>query len=66
MVYLDNLSWRPAGTIGWPSIYLEENDRGPDDAVHDWLGIIGGNAEVLKDFVKGGGWCRFRRLRVSY
>ncbi|BAA80185.1 conserved hypothetical protein [Aeropyrum pernix K1] len=52
MVYLDNLSWRPAGTIGWPSTYLEENDRGPDDAVHDWHGIIGGNADVLKEAVK--------------
>ncbi|AEM38273.1 type I phosphodiesterase/nucleotide pyrophosphatase [Pyrolobus fumarii 1A] len=40
MVYLDNLSWRPAGTIGWPSNYLPENDRGPDDAVHDWNGVL--------------------------
>ena len=39
MVYLDDLWWRPAGTIGWPSNYLPENDRGPDDAVHDWLGV---------------------------
>lgn len=40
MVYLDNLWWRPAGTLGWPSNYLPENDRGPDDAVHDWLGVF--------------------------
>ncbi|RLG77908.1 MAG: nucleotide pyrophosphatase [Thermoprotei archaeon] len=40
MVYLDDLSWRPAGTIGWPSNYLSENDRGPDDAVHDWYGVF--------------------------
>ncbi|HDD26422.1 MAG TPA: nucleotide pyrophosphatase, partial [Acidilobales archaeon] len=40
MVYLDNLSWRPAGTIGWPTKYLPENDRGPDDAVHDWFGVF--------------------------
>jgi predicted AlkP superfamily phosphohydrolase/phosphomutase len=39
MVYLDDLSWRPAGTLGWPSNYLPENDRGPDDAVHDWIGV---------------------------
>ncbi|WP_460124964.1 alkaline phosphatase family protein [Stetteria hydrogenophila] len=39
MVYLDDLNWRAAGTIGWPSMYLEENDRGPDDAVHDWIGV---------------------------
>ena len=40
MVYLDNLSWRPAGTIGWNRLYLPENDRGPDDAVHDWIGVF--------------------------
>jgi len=40
IVYLDDLNWRSAGTLGWPSMYLEENDRGPDDAVHDWHGIV--------------------------
>ena len=40
MVYFDNLSWRAAGTIGWETLYLPENDRGPDDAVHDWYGIF--------------------------
>lgn len=40
MVYLDDLSWRPAGTIGWNTLYLPENDRGPDDAVHDWYGVF--------------------------
>ena len=25
--------------MGYPSIYLEENDTGPDDAVHDWRGV---------------------------
>ncbi len=43
MVYLDDLSWRAAGTIGWPNMHLEENDRGPDDAVHDWIGIAVAN-----------------------
>ncbi len=40
MVYLDDLSWRPAGTLGWETYYLEENDKGPDDAVHDWYGVF--------------------------
>ncbi len=40
LVYFDNLSWRAAGTLGWPDLYLEENDKGPDDAVHDWYGIF--------------------------
>jgi len=34
MVYLDDLSWRSAGTMGWDKNYLFENDTGPDDAVH--------------------------------
>ncbi|MFW9827323.1 MAG: alkaline phosphatase family protein [Candidatus Thorarchaeota archaeon] len=39
MVYFDNLNWRSAGTVGYDSIYLNENDTGPDDAVHDWFGV---------------------------
>jgi predicted AlkP superfamily phosphohydrolase/phosphomutase len=39
MVFFDDLSWRAAGTVGYPSMYLEENDTGPDDAVHDWRGV---------------------------
>ena len=34
MVYFDDLSWRAAGTIGYDTLYLTENDTGPDDAVH--------------------------------
>ncbi|MDD5454419.1 MAG: alkaline phosphatase family protein [Candidatus Ratteibacteria bacterium] len=40
MVYFDDLSWRSAGTVGRKKLYLEENDTGPDDAVHDWNGIF--------------------------
>ena len=40
MVYFDDLSWRSAGTLGWETNYLRENDRGPDDAVHDWYGVL--------------------------
>ena len=40
MVYFDDLYWRSAGTFGWSSNYLKENDRGPDDAVHDWRGVF--------------------------
>ncbi|MEM0141467.1 MAG: alkaline phosphatase family protein [Thermoplasmatales archaeon] len=38
-VYLDNLDWRAAGTLGYSTDYLKENDTGPDDAVHDFDGI---------------------------
>ncbi len=39
MVYLDDLNWRSAGTVGYDSMYLKENDTGPDDAVHDYYGV---------------------------
>jgi len=40
MIYFDDLNWRSAGTIGYDTPYLEENDTGPDDAVHDYNGIF--------------------------
>jgi predicted AlkP superfamily phosphohydrolase/phosphomutase len=40
MVYFDDLYWRAAGTLGHPSNYLEENDTGPDDAVHSEYGVF--------------------------
>jgi predicted AlkP superfamily phosphohydrolase/phosphomutase len=39
MVYFDDLYWRSAGTIGHPGLYLDENDTGPDDAVHAHEGL---------------------------
>ncbi len=39
MVYFDDLYWRSAGTIGHASLYLDENDTGPDDAVHALEGL---------------------------
>jgi len=39
MVYFDDLNWRSAGTVGYESMYLDENATGPDDAVHDWYGV---------------------------
>jgi len=40
LVYFDDLNWRAVGTLGWDTMYLPENDRGPDDAVHDWNGVL--------------------------
>jgi len=40
IAYLDDLYWRSAGTIGHDTLYLPENDLGPDDAVHDYDGIF--------------------------
>ena len=39
-VYFDDLSWRSAGTLGYNSSYLPENDKGPDDAVHAHYGVF--------------------------
>jgi predicted AlkP superfamily phosphohydrolase/phosphomutase len=39
MVYFGNAAWRSAGTVGYDSLFLEENDTGPDDSVHSFDGI---------------------------
>jgi predicted AlkP superfamily phosphohydrolase/phosphomutase len=39
MVYFDDLYWRSAGTLGYGTMYLAENDTGPDDAVHAQEGM---------------------------
>lgn len=40
VVYLGNLDWRSAGSVGVGSVYLYENDTGPDDANHAEEGIL--------------------------
>jgi predicted AlkP superfamily phosphohydrolase/phosphomutase len=40
MVYFGDLDWRSAGTVGHDSLYLFENDTGPDDSVHSMNGIF--------------------------
>ena len=40
MVYFDDLDWRSAGTVGHDSLYLFENDTGPDDSVHSMDGVL--------------------------
>ena len=40
MVYFDDLNWRSAGTVGHDSLYLFENDTGPDDSVQSMNGIF--------------------------
>jgi predicted AlkP superfamily phosphohydrolase/phosphomutase len=39
MGYFGNVKWRAAGTVGHSTFFLDENDTGPDDAVHDWKGV---------------------------
>jgi len=40
MVYFGDLDWRSAGTVGHASMYLSENDTGPDDGVHSKDGVF--------------------------
>ncbi len=35
-----NLHWRSVGTIGWPTLWADENDTGPDDANHSQHGVF--------------------------
>jgi len=40
MAYFDDLAYRSAGTVGHKKLFLDENDTGPDDAMHDWEGVF--------------------------
>ncbi|QTA38422.1 alkaline phosphatase family protein [Thermosipho ferrireducens] len=40
IIYFGNLKWRSMGTVGNESIWLHENDTGPDDANHAVDGIV--------------------------
>ena len=40
MVYLGDLHWRAAQTMGYATPFLTENDTGADDAVHSWQGVL--------------------------
>lgn len=42
IVYFGDLYWRSAGTLGHGrgTVHTFENDTGPDDANHDWEGIV--------------------------
>jgi len=40
MVYFGDLAYRSIGSINHPSLYVESNDTGPDDANHDHYGIL--------------------------
>ena len=40
IVYLGNLDWRSAGSVGVGAVHMYENDTGPDDANHAENGIF--------------------------
>ena len=39
MVYFQDLKWRSSAQVGGQSMFLAENDTGPDDAVHSFDGV---------------------------
>ena len=49
IVYIGNLDWRSAGSVGLGKIHLYENDTGPDDANHSEHGIFVWNGKDLED-----------------
>jgi len=40
MAYFGALRWRSAGTVGYDTLFLSENDTGPDDSVHSMDGFF--------------------------
>jgi predicted AlkP superfamily phosphohydrolase/phosphomutase len=40
IVYFGDLNWRSAAQVGTGEIHIFENDTGPDDANHDYNGIL--------------------------
>jgi predicted AlkP superfamily phosphohydrolase/phosphomutase len=53
MVYFGNASWRSAGTVGYSTLYLSENDTGPDDSVHSFDGVYAISGSAAGQGVRG-------------
>ncbi len=49
-----DLHWRSVGTVGWGTVWVHENDTGPDDANHAQHGIfVAANLPSLRGKLKG-------------
>jgi predicted AlkP superfamily phosphohydrolase/phosphomutase len=53
VVYLGNLDWRSAGTVGHGAIHVFENDTGPDDANHAQEGVFVWHARGRDTVIQG-------------
>lgn len=40
IVHFGDLAWRSIGSVGHPSLHLQENDTGPDDCNHAQHGVV--------------------------
>ncbi len=47
LVYCSGLRLRAIGSVGYDSIFVAENDTGPDDANHDFDGVFAATKNVL-------------------
>lgn len=55
LIYFGNLFWRSIGSVGHNTLYVYENDTGPDGANHDYNGIFIASKVNAKQQVKGSG-----------
>jgi predicted AlkP superfamily phosphohydrolase/phosphomutase len=47
IVIFGDLTWRAVGTMGYESLYLYENDTGPDEANHAQYGFFNWNGPAI-------------------
>jgi predicted AlkP superfamily phosphohydrolase/phosphomutase len=49
-----DLHWRSVGSVGWNTVWVDENDTGPDDANHARHGLfVAANVKGLQGELKG-------------
>src|SRR5262249_57277551 len=55
IVHFGSLSWRSIGGVGYPGLYIQENDTGPDDCNHAQHGsfILAAAGSPLKGEIAG-------------
>ena len=55
IVHFGDLAWRAIGGVGYPSVYIQENDTGPDDCNHAQFGafVLASSNNPLEGEVEG-------------
>lgn len=58
IIYFGDLNWRSVGSVGHGTIWIHENDTGPDDANHSQFGIaiVSGVQAFRQSAVQAVGW----------
>ena len=54
-MHFGDLAWRAVGGVGYPSVYIQENDTGPDDCNHAQYGafVMASSNNPLQGEVEG-------------